>query len=405
MTKARMWFLLDTLLHDPTTQVRRQMQAEARHVLGLDGVHVVGRMLQRLWMYDTFQLLQSLIDHEAATEDLKEQLEAVRACILERGDWEESGVMSEIKEGLLIVFTACDASVRRAALMACRSLADTMDLLDSANFAPFLAAPRTAGTALRIKLRGGTRVLFSTDAFREVTDCPCCGQMGGFLVSHLFRDCTAFSEARVTAMVAVHKRMGVLGVKTAPWGGSAVSADSAASDGEPVDEKEKRMLWYRLFVGASVPADFVDLDLERETHHARSRKERYCKRQAHQIDAYAEVLELSYPFLKQVCEFTRTKLVEDWGGTLYETHTDRYIAMAKKKKKHVKVGEVEVVHADEGVVAGGMVDDGDAMKHEDGGKETETDDENGEDCHLGVDEWVEWEEEGAHGGAGRSEEW
>ena len=116
-------------------------------------------MLQRLWMYDTFQLLQSLIDHEAATEDLKEQLEAVRACILERGDWEESGVMSEIKEGLLVtvtvtvtvVFTACDASVRRAALMACRSLADTMDLLD---FAPFLAAPRTAGTALRIKLRG-----------------------------------------------------------------------------------------------------------------------------------------------------------------------------------------------------------------------------------------------------------
>ena len=39
-----------------------------------------------------------------------------------------------------------------------------------------------------------------------------------------------------------------------------------------------------------------------------------------------------------------------------------------------------------------------------GGKETETDDENGEDCHLGVDEWMEWEEEGAHGGAGRSEE-
>jgi hypothetical protein len=42
-------------------------------------------------MYDIFQLLQSLIEHEAATEDLKEQLEAVRACILEESDWEESG--------------------------------------------------------------------------------------------------------------------------------------------------------------------------------------------------------------------------------------------------------------------------------------------------------------------------
>ena len=51
-----------------------------------------------------------------------------------------------------------------------------------------------------------------------------------------------------------------------------------------------------------------------------------------------------------------------------------------------------------------VVDDGDAMAHEEGGTETETDDENGEDCHLGVDEWMEWEEEGAHGGAGRSEE-
>ncbi len=70
-------------------------------------------------------------------------------------------------------------------------------------------------------------------------------------------------------------------------GGGDGSEEPAASDGEPVDEKEKRMLWYRLFVGASVPADFVDLDLERETHHARSRKEGYCKRQAHQIDAYA----------------------------------------------------------------------------------------------------------------------
>jgi hypothetical protein len=131
--------------------------------------------------------------------------------------------VSEIKENLLVVFTACDASTTCSA--------DGLSLIgghngfaEQCNFAPFLAAPRTAGTALRIKLRGGTRVLFSTDAFKEVTDCPCCGQVGGFLVSHLlFRDCTAFSEARVAAMVAVHKRMGMLGVKTASWGGGVVT--------------------------------------------------------------------------------------------------------------------------------------------------------------------------------------
>ena len=95
------------------------------------------------------------------------------------------------------------------------------------------------------------------------------------------------------------------------------------------------------------------------------------------------------------------------GGTLYETHTDRYIAMAKKKKKHVKVGEVEVVHADEGVVAGMVVGDGDAVRHEDGGKETddEDEDEDVKDCRLWEEEWMMSEEECAHGGTGRSEEW
>ncbi len=41
-----------------------------------------------------------------------------------------------------------------------------------------------------------------------------------------------------------------------------------------------------------------------------------------------------------------------------------------KKKKHVKVREAEVVHAesDEEVAAGGMVDDGDAMAQEEGGE-------------------------------------
>ena len=82
--------------------------------------------------------------------------------------------------------------------------------------------------------------------------------------------------------------------------------------------------------------------------------------------------------------------------------TDRYIAMAKMKK-HVKVGEVEVVHADEGVVAGVMVSDGDVVMHEDGGKETDDEDGDVKDCRLGEDEWMMWEEECAHGGAGRSE--
>ena len=77
-----------------------------------------------------------------------------------------------------------------------------------------------------------------------------------------------------------------------------------------------------------------------------------------------------------------------------------------KKKKHVKVGEAEVVQADEGVAAGRMMDDGDAMKHKDGGKETDDEDEDVKDCRLGEEEWMMmWEEECAHGGAGRSEEW
>ena len=47
-----------------------------------------------------------------------------------------------------------------------------------------------------------------------------------------------------------------------------------------------------------------------------------------------------------------------------------------------------------------VVGDGDAAMHEDGGKETDDEDEDVKDCRLGEEEWMMWEEESPHGGAG-----
>ena len=241
------------------------------------------------------------------------------------------GEIKDIKEALLDVFTASESEKRRDALMECRSLHDTMDLLDSANVAPFLTVSRTVSTALRIKIWGGTRVLFSTDALRAVNDChgPCCGMAGGFRVSHLFQDCMSFIESRVETMVAIHKRMGELGVQIAGWDGCVLE--------EGASNERMRYLWYRLLMGASVPDEFVELNLERETQFAKSRKGGNTRRQAKQIAAYEEVLELSYSYLKEVTEVTRDKVAE-MGVRLYETHIDRHYALnGVRASKGVKV--------------------------------------------------------------------
>ena len=329
MSKQRLWFLLDSMLHNPTSQLRRQMQTELRHLHGMDGFRVVESLKKRLWFHGTDKLVRDVIAHPAASAQLTEQLDEVMMCVLDCERWEDMGEIKDIKEALLDVFTASESEKRRDALMECRSLHDTMDLLDSANVAPFLTVSRTVSTALRIKIWGGTRVLFSTDALRAVNDCPCCGMAGGFRVSHLFQDCMSFIESRVETMVAIHKRMGELGVQIAGWDGCVLE--------EGASNERMRYLWYRLLMGASVPDEFVELNLERETQFAKSRKGGNTRRQAKQIAAYEEVLELSYSYLKEVTEVTRDKVAE-MGVRLYETHIDRHYALnGVRASKGVKV--------------------------------------------------------------------
>jgi hypothetical protein len=132
------------------------------------------------------------------------------------------------------------------------SLGEVFDVLDTPDTPPFVWCFRGDVFNCFVALRGGVRTLFGHQ-YRHIGKCVWCGELGGFTVPHLLRDCVHWETERRLTWLDVQNDLATAGV--------ACTADC--------DSPQNRQLWYLFTCGASVPNSFVRLGLDAPTHFAR----------------------------------------------------------------------------------------------------------------------------------------
>ena len=237
----------------PDSQLRVQACVELRKWAG-----ATEACRKRLWMSPALALLEDLVrvSQGPADREVVDVIGGMRTALSNRVQYTvKPDTPHALKQALLRV----EAETRRAAIQKHSSLVEVVELLDTPNFAPYIADLRTPASFVRTLARGGVMGWFGFDERRRPSAhfmCPHC-RTAEFTVFHLVQDCPAFQDLRHDTYTKV------LVVLTAAKVASAVY--SGAGD-------ENARLWALLALGAAVPNSFVELALDSPTHFGRVKR-------------------------------------------------------------------------------------------------------------------------------------
>jgi hypothetical protein len=168
------------------------------------------------------------------------------------------------------------------------SLADTAELLDTPSLLPCVTERRTAANRIRVQALGGVLQLFGRE-WRRLEYCPLCTE-GPWSVPHLFRDCMQTETQRRQA-----------------WS-EAFNVAKASGIMEMHSVTDNRQLWYKLMMGASVPDDFVRLQLDAPTHFARGEEQPATRHLRNALPQYRHILRITGAYLVNTVARVRQKL-------------------------------------------------------------------------------------------------